>query len=173
MFVWFDTRHHKNIFFFTSVRLSFANTSYFLSQLHWIISLRFIRKIHKYSPISCCQDCLYIHLQFLLSLLCVLQVVETNLVAFDCHWILINEVRQWEGLLEPVVNSPPVQLIVSISLEVFIALGSLMSASSTIFEEEKTSNIYKSLFFIVFPLSCPFLCPQHGDIGKIWCSAKK
>lgn len=22
----------------------------------------------------------------------VLQVVETNLVAFDCHWILINEV---------------------------------------------------------------------------------
>lgn len=22
-----------------------------------------------------------------------LQVVETNLVAFDCHWILINEVR--------------------------------------------------------------------------------
>lgn len=26
----------------------------------------------------------------------VLQVVETNLVAFDCHWILINEVGAME-----------------------------------------------------------------------------
>lgn len=26
----------------------------------------------------------------------VLQVVETNLVAFDCHWILINEVSAME-----------------------------------------------------------------------------
>lgn len=32
------------------------------------------------------------------SLLCfvMLQVVETNLVAFDCHWILINEVSATE-----------------------------------------------------------------------------
>lgn len=29
----------------------------------------------------------------LLLFFVMLQVVETNLVAFDCHWILINEVR--------------------------------------------------------------------------------
>lgn len=39
------------------------------------------------------------HILFLNALLCffcVLQVVETNLVAFDCHWILINEVGAME-----------------------------------------------------------------------------
>lgn len=43
------------------------------------------------------------------------QVVETNLVAFDCHWILINEVSATEMIYGSVLGVPSsVHLIVSI-----------------------------------------------------------
>ena len=58
----------------------------------------------------------------------VLQVVETNLVAFDCHWILINEVSAMEmiyGSCAWVV--PSVHLVGSLILEIFIVLDPELS----------------------------------------------
>lgn len=46
--------------------------------------------------------------------LVMLQVVETNLVAFDCHWILINEVSAMKMIHGPSMGVPSVHRSVSI-----------------------------------------------------------
>lgn len=47
-----------------------------------------------------------------------LQVVETNLVAFDCHWILINEVSVMEMIYGSSMGVPSVHRSVSIIQEI-------------------------------------------------------
>lgn len=50
----------------------------------------------------------------------VLQVVETNLVAFDCHWILINEVGAVEMMYECETDSD--LIVFTFSGEVYSAV---------------------------------------------------
>lgn len=50
--------------------------------------------------------------------LVMLQVVETNLVAFDCHWILINEVSVMEMIYGSSMGVPSVHRSVSIIQEI-------------------------------------------------------
>lgn len=54
------------------------------------------------------------------------QVVETNLVAFDCHWILINEVSVKEITCGSWIDFCEIILRISLSLQMgtfFAALG--------------------------------------------------
>lgn len=83
------------------------------------------------------------------SFFVVLQVVETNLVAFDCHWILINEVSAMEmiyGSCTWVV--PSLHLVASVILEMFMVLGPELSYSTLLFKREESLKKFSTSFVL-------------------------
>lgn len=70
----------------------------------------------------------------------VLQVVETNLVAFDCHWILINEVSATEMIYETCTGcalSSPYYFIYPGDIYGFRSRIPLIPSLSFLFEGER------------------------------------
>lgn len=83
------------------------------------------------------------------SFFVVLQVVETNLVAFDCHWILINEVSAMEmiyGSCTWVV--PSLHLVASVILEMFMVFDPELSNPILSFKREESLKKFLTSFVL-------------------------
>lgn len=87
-----------------------------------------------------------------------LQVVETNLVAFDCHWILINEVSAMEMIYETRTGcalSSPSYFIYPEDIHGFWSrIPLLPSLSFFVWRRDESSKVVHSICLIpVYPIT--------------------